>query len=760
VSGRLRAVVLWSAGLACSGLLVVLAVDPLGPHATTLISDVVKLAVPLLVAAPCCAKAAETTSGRHRWSWGLIGGGCALWGLGQVVATWYEIAADTDPFPTLADAGFLLSVPFVVAGVACHPASMLRLGRLRVVVDGAIITFALLFAAAGSFFSEVWNATDGTVFERTLLTAYPAGDVLAVAVAMALIARRPAGLRGTLGALIAGMCSLAVADAAYCWLEATGTHQDELTDLGWPVGFLLIGVAAHRSIGKPDELGSGPRPTSLLEAWLPQAPIALASVVLLGRGLSGEGIGPALGLVAAVLLALVVLRQALVQLENGELTTVLERTVQTLEAREDELEYQAFHDPLTGLANRSLFRDRLQHATARRAGEVAVVFVDLDDFKTVNDTMGHEVGDRLLILVAERLSTCVRAGDTVARLGGDEFAVLIDDGGNEAATELAGRVLEALEAPFDLEGREFRARASIGVVTGNGLSSADELLQDADLAMYAAKGSGGSRVEAFDPTMRDDARHRLDLLGDLDHVIDRDELELHHQPIVLLSTGEVCGHETLLRWRHPERGLLWPWSFIDLAEEAGHIVAMGWWVLEESCRRAAERPDCGWVSVNVSVRQLHDPEIVTRVEHALAASGLEPERLVLEVTEHALAEGDDLVARMRAVRELGVRIAIDDFGTGYSSLAALAGLPLDALKIDGSFVAGLDSPEGEVLARAIVELASALGLSTIAEGVEHRWQLEKVRALGCDAAQGFLLGRPDPVPRPVSAVRAGQLDAV
>jgi EAL domain-containing protein (putative c-di-GMP-specific phosphodiesterase class I) len=310
--------------------------------------------------------------------------------------------------------------------------------------------------------------------------------------------------------------------------------------------------------------------------------------------------------------------------------------------------------------------------------------------------------------------------------------------------------------PFTVAGRELRVRASIGLVTAPpSTTTAEQLLQDADMAMYAAKDAGGSRVESFEPLMRREAADRLALLGDLEGVLDRGDLALFHQPLVRLDQGVVEGHEVLLRWRHPQRGVLGPADFLGLAEETGLAPAVGWWVLEEACRALAQRGGDHWVAVNVSVAQLHDPAVVERVLAALSRAGLEPRRLVLEITEQAIAEGPEVVATMRQLRAMGLRLAMDDFGTGYSSLASLAGLPLDVLKIDGSFVARLDTMEGEVLVRAVVDLARALGLRSVAEGVEAPWQLERLREIGCDSAQGYLLGRPAEQPAMESAVPVG-----
>jgi diguanylate cyclase (GGDEF)-like protein len=492
---------------------------------------------------------------------------------------------------------------------------------------------------------------------------------------------------------------------------------------------------------------------SRIESAVPAIPVGLAVCVLVYRAAIGEGVGPLLSALGAALLVCLATRQFLAQLENAELTDDLETKVHELRDREDELEHRAFHDPLTGLANRDLFRNRLAHALQRRRMEpVTVVFVDLDDFKTVNDSLGHDAGDRLLVLVAERLRASVRGGDTAARLGGDEFAVLLEETEGET---MGRRILAALESPFTIDGRDFVIGASIGVASGTpGITTAEELLQDADLAMYAAKAAGKSRVARFEPAMREGAVERLDLLHDLDVALDRGELVLHYQPVVRLGeqAGEVAGYEALLRWNHPERGLLSPAAFLGLAEETGRILPIGWWILEEACRAQRRFPVQPGVlppsvSVNMSARQLADPNAIQAVAHALAVSGVDPGRVVLELPESTLLAGEEETDRLLALRALGVRLAIDDFGTGYSSLGYLSRLPIDIVKIDRSFLERMEgSGTEELLVGAIVQLARALGLRTVAEGVETRFQLDRLTEMGCDAAQGYLIGRPAPEP--------------
>lgn len=432
------------------------------------------------------------------------------------------------------------------------------------------------------------------------------------------------------------------------------------------------------------------------------------------------------------------------------------RDITERRALEEELARQAFYDSLTGLPNRSLFRDRLAHAMARgqRYGEpVAVLFLDLDDFKTVNDGLGHSAGDELLVEVAARLRGCLREMDTAARLGGDEFAVLLEDAGVRRAKAVAGRVLSALSAPFALAGREVALTASIGIALyEHGPASPDDLLRNADVAMYTAKSRGKNRAELFDDGMYEAARSRLELKADLQQAIDEGALELHYQPILSLSTGQTVGVEALLRYRHPEKGLVAPLEFIPLAEETGLIVPIGRWVLKEACRQVREwqqrletNPPLG-VSVNLSPKQIEHPSLVEDVGAALRESGLNPNDLLLEITESALLrDSATLAQRLRRLKDLGLRLAIDDFGTGFSSLSYLGRLPVDFLKIDRTFVNELrDGAAPGALAHTIVALARSLGLRVIAEGVETEVQAEQLRAMGCHMAQGFLYARPVP----------------
>jgi diguanylate cyclase (GGDEF)-like protein len=410
---------------------------------------------------------------------------------------------------------------------------------------------------------------------------------------------------------------------------------------------------------------------------------------------------------------------------------------------------QAFNDPLTGLANRTLFLDRLEHALLRaeRSGTaVTVLFLDLDRFKVVNDSLGHAAGDELLVAVAGRLKGCLRKAETAARLGGDEFAVLLQESRErDEGPRVAERMLAALRDPFMLHGNEVFITASIGIATGR--EEADDLLRNADVAMYRAKATGKDRHEVFEPGMHAAAVARLELEGDLQRALERDELILNYQPLVSLGTGGVLGVEALVRWRHPRRGLVPPMDFIPLAEETGLILPIGRWILTEACRQVAswQRENPGLtLTVNISGLQLQSPGLDEDVRRALESSGVPPRTLVLEITETTLMHDSEAsVGRLQALKALGVRLAIDDFGTGYSSLRYLHRFPIDLLKIPKPFVDGLADEDDEgVLVRSIIALSRNLGLATVAEGIEHPLQAARLLELGCALGQGFHFFRP------------------
>jgi len=422
---------------------------------------------------------------------------------------------------------------------------------------------------------------------------------------------------------------------------------------------------------------------------------------------------------------------------------------------EERLTHQAFHDALTGLPNRARFTDRLQHAlerTARQRAPLAVLFIDLDHFKLINDTLGHEAGDELLISVAERIRACMRPSDTVARLGGDEFTVLLEDITNQLEAErIAARITKALDAPFILNGQDMFVTTSIGIVMrGDTHITPDDLLRDADVALYRAKDTGRARFAVYDASMGAAMIERVNLEADLRRAIERRELSLEYQPNVSLISGTIVGVEALIRWRHPRRGTVSPAQFLGIAEETGLINTIDAWVLEESCRQAREwqalRIEPLTVNVNISGRQLRRPELIGVLADILGRTGLNPALLRLEITEiAAMANVEITTETLHQIHALGVQVVIDDFGTGYSSLTHLKRFPIDTLKLDGSLVAGLGTghdTDSTAIARAVIGLAHSLNLSVIAEGVEQLDQADALRDLGCAFGQGNYFSPP------------------
>jgi diguanylate cyclase (GGDEF)-like protein len=424
-----------------------------------------------------------------------------------------------------------------------------------------------------------------------------------------------------------------------------------------------------------------------------------------------------------------------------------------LTKRQEELSYLATHDHLTGLPNRTLIRDRIEQMLVRAKltqTPVAALFIDIDNFKSINDSLGHSVGDELLCAVAARLDSAVRGTDTLGRLGGDEFVVVAEGISLAAGPELiAERLLAALKEPFTLHSAEetqVYVKASVGIATDH-RSTADELLRDADIAMYRAKWDGKNRYVVFESGMVDAVQARMELEMDLQQALTNDEFFLVYQPTFDLIAMRPTGVECLLRWRSPTRGVVQPDDFIPLLEETGLIGAVGEWVLTEACRKGAAWHAAGYpvgIAVNVSARQLDDDALLGHVEQALADGGLHPTALTIEITETTLMRNaEETAQRLLAIKQLGVRIAIDDFGTGYSSLAHLQRFPVDALKIDRSFIAKLsEGTEGEILLRSLVQLGKALAIETLAEGIERPQELSLIRDEHCDSGQGFLFARP------------------
>jgi diguanylate cyclase (GGDEF)-like protein len=638
----------------------------------------------------------------------------------------------------------LSAYALIGAGVA----GMVRARRAGMGDGGALLDGALV-AVAG--WIVVWSflvvpavAAGADVGAQIVNGAYPTASVV-IGFLLAQLAVTQAHRAPAYRILAVALSSVLVGDVVYAAIDAGYFAVDPaVVDAAYAAAFLGAAAAAlHPSMRaltdpqpvRPRAMGTG-RLGAVSSALV--APIAAAAVRPPSGALQwGMLVGASVAVMALVLNRIV-------------------RAVNQHAASEARLTHQATHDALTGLANRSHLLVALDEALdAARAGGrgVAVLFLDVDRFKAVNDTWGHSVGDRLLTAVGERLLRPLRPGDVLARVGGDEFVVAAPGVGSpDAARSLAARLAAELVDELDLGVCRVRVSASVGVLHTDGLdgTTAEDLLRDADIAMYRAKEDGGA-IATFDAGMRADVARRVDLETALDRVAERDELRLFHQPVVELGSGRLVGFEALLRWERPGVGLVPPLEFIPVAEDTGAIVDIGRWVLEEGCRQLAAWDDeLGLdrrltLAVNLSARQLRDPDLVDAVAGALMRAGVAPERLVLEITESVMLEDTGVDDVLGALRDLGVRLAADDFGTGYSSLSYLKRYPIGQVKIDRSFVAGLGvDPDDEGIVAAILAMARALDLEVVAEGIETDVQRRRLQALGCDHAQGYLFAAPLP----------------
>jgi diguanylate cyclase (GGDEF)-like protein len=677
---------------------------------------------------------ARQSHGRFRLSWALLAAGTGSWAMGQTIWSYYEvISTRATPFPSYADIGFLLFPVLALPGLLVRPsAAFVGSGRARLVLDGLMVAASLFGVSWVTALGQVYrSATEGGL-GLLVGIAYPISDLVMITVGVLVVVQ--ARVRAGLLLLILGLVGMAIADSAFSYLTAAGSyHTGSVVDIAWVSAFLLLGVAALRDTGSETEPVSGAVSAGYLV--LPYFLVAVGIAATFRQIIAGS---PLILTVSAVAIIALLIRQLLTVLDNRQLA------VNVAEQRE-ELRYQAFHDTLTGLANRSLFCDRVNHALElhrRDLRTVALLFCDLDDFKIINDTLGHDAGDQVLVAIAERLRATVRAGDTVARLGGDEFAILLEDGGDPI--DLSARLLDAMTAPVPLGMRRVPVRASIGITTvraDQAPTDTQELLKQADLAMYAAKRSGKATCVSWSPALNDAHVDDLDVRLELAADVLSGSLGVAYQPI-LLADGGLFAHEALARWRRDGVPVP-PDTFIPVADRAGFLADLDMLIISTALKSTrALGPDHS-ISVNVGLTHLADPQLLGRIEDLLAQHDFNPRHLIVEVPEDHAIDIPEVHQTLRALRRLGIRLALDDFGVGYSSLSRIGTLNPDIIKLDRSFVAPLSEAGRHAdFVAGVIGLAHRLGAVVIAEGVETADQLQTLREINCDAMQGYLLGRP------------------
>ena len=688
----------------------------------------------------------HTGTERRAWSWLTLG--ILSWGLGQVVYTCLYIVSDTNPFPSLADMGYLALIPCFLVGILHFP----RFTHGRLQTASFLLDIMIVVLACGDLLwvldvQETVEAYRGQPFALSIALAYPLTDLVLCALLLSLILWRPRHLTARqLGMLALGLGLFLAGDLVYAFRTSKDLYElGQPIDAFWSWGAVCFGLAAYSSRASAGAKQSGRRVpamgsrTNTRQLLLPNAAIVVtyALFFLLHRPDPNQhlGIDPILGIVTL----LVLVRQVLGLIDNASLHR--------------RLAHQAEHDHLTGLYNRVNLQGYLAQAitdACEHGGLVAVLYLDLDRMKLVNDSFGHLAGDHVLKEMARRLGGALRGQDILARVGGDEFVVILSRlEHTDQAVSIAERLLKAVCAPVSVQGQEVFLTVSIGVtVCPRDTDDADTALKQADIAMYQAKQQGKNTWRWFDERDTVNAAEQVRLDTHIRMALAREEFEVHYQPIVRLSDESVVGYEALLRWPSPVLGPVPPSKFIPVAEAHGLIEPLGKWVLRAALAQVGLWRSTGWpavyVTVNVSALQFLRQGFVAGIEALLSERGLPGEALILELTESALiTDVASSVATLQELRALGVRVALDDFGTGYSSLSYLQQLPVQVLKVDRSFVTAL-TDQGVTLVQAVVTMAQGLGLMVVAEGIEESGQADILRTLGCDLGQGYLFGRPAP----------------
>ena len=742
------------------GVVAMAASGVLSERSSSAVNDLGQLLGGAAATVACAVTGLRTTGAERRWRL-LLAAGFAGWTGGQALWTWSQVVSlDPIPSPSRADVGYLTLPGFalpslvVIAGAGRRRGgdSWETSGRSRsvLVLDALVIVGSMIVLTWSTVLSAVVMAGAPTRLALAVAVAYPISDLVLVAIALLALTLRRVERRPQLLLLVLGLVAISVSDSVFAYLVSSGAADlPPIGDVGFVAGPFLVALAALAPGAAVPRVGPARRSGTrwhLLVPYLPLTAVGILLAVQTSMDRMFDRLEVYLGL---LVLTLVVTRQFLTLREN---TILLER----VQRGREELSYQAFHDPLTGLPNRALFGDRLAHAAHLKRDDrhpIGLLFVDLDDFKIVNDTLGHAAGDALLRQVGQRLRGCVPLADTVARLGGDEFAVLVES--DLAPAAAAARVVEALARPFPLETQARYVRASIGLVVPDGRDaaiSAESLLRRADAAMYAAKRGGGGAVVRYEPGL-------ISLVDDpglatrLAEALRRGDVEVAYQPIVRLSDRCTVAVEALARWTDRERGPVPPEAFVAAAERTGLIDALDDHVLDRACRdMAALRARSGIplaVHVNISATRLADPALVPAVESALSRHDLPAASLVLEITETSMVpDVDAAMPILQDLRGRGIRLALDDFGTGYGTLASLHVLPIDVVKLDRTLAVSAGDPDrGTALRRSVVSISRTLGMLVVGEGIETADQAADLTRLGCDLGQGYFFGRPEPVTR-------------
>jgi diguanylate cyclase (GGDEF)-like protein len=739
------------------------------------------------------ARRSRQISKRLFVAWGFLALAQLSFTLGDVFWAVIEVKLSSNPYSSVADAFYLIFYPLFFIGILSFSIQRSKwFNYSKSLLEAGIV----LVAASVGF----WNLLLGPLaahqagqplLNQAISLAYPVGDlVLVYAVLKLLYMQSETESRVPLLFLAACAVVMILTDSIYGFQMISRQYASgSILDFGWILAYFMAGMAGvWQSLKLPNFAASKGHaiedattrysPSTWL-VYLPYVWILVACAILILEFTRRITFDLFTMIGTVLMIGMVFLRQMLILRENEllfsklneALDQVKQRTVELRRANQElrwevhermriekQMSYDSFHDGITGLPNRTLFMDRLTHAveyTKRHQDFIfSVIFLDIDHFKEVNEGLGHPIGDQVLVEASQRMMTCLRTSDTVARLAGDEFIILLEDVHEpQDVVQVAERIQERLNEPLTLEGRLITISASFGIVAnGNGYTQAEDIIRDVDIAMYQAKMSGKACYKIFDPNMRDQAAWRLKMKADLQKAMTYGEFFLNYQPIFVLSTNRILGFEALLRWQHPQNGVVSPLDFIPLAEETGLIRSIGSWVLYQACRQIGE-----WqvmfpqtppltMSVNVSSVQINQPDFVEQIQEVLQKTGIDGSSLILEITEGIFFNrSESLTAKFKAINALGVQFQIDDFGTGYSSLSYVKDFPVRTIKIDRSFIQNIDVDATGDIVRAIINMAHNLRQSAIAEGIETEAQLEFLKRAYCEAGQGYILSRPQSV---------------